>query len=70
MSSTPTSMASPKPVGQSVSILSDSEGEYIMVKCGSVDGKLYLNLIRDCTGWNNYLTNSANTVIIIIIITR
>ncbi len=39
MSSTPTAVASPQ---QSASILSDSEGEYIVVKCGSVEGKLYL----------------------------
>ncbi len=47
MASTPTSVASPQSVSQSTAILSDSEGE---VKCGSVDSKLYFNLLRDCTG--------------------
>ncbi len=44
------SEASPQSASQSASILSDSEGEYIVIKCGSVDGKLYFNLLRDSSG--------------------
>ena len=37
-------------MSRSVPVLSDAGGDYVEVTCGVLEGKLYFDMLKDCTG--------------------